>query len=386
MPAMNRRTFLSGSLAGTAVSLIASPATVLGNPANSLPEGNPITRKLGKTGIELPIVSMGVMRADNPGLVRAALKAGMIHLDTAHGYMKGRNETMLGEVLKEYPRDSFVIATKVGPESPETYRAKFEESLRRLQMAYVDILYLHGASSRGDVLDEEMLETLVGLKKAGKVRHIGLSTHRNEPEVIQAAIESGVHEVVLTAINFKYERLDALRKAIADAAAAGIGVVAMKTMAGAYYDKAKTKPINCKAALKWVMQDVNITTSIPGITSYEQLEQNASLLSDLTMTDEERVSLEAGRSERGLFCPGCNECVPACRHQLPIPDLMRAYMYAYGYSSPSIAQELLTDLAIPPHACTDCTSCTVSCRKGFDVADRVRDVTRLLNVPEEFLA
>ena len=58
-----------------------------------------VTRTLGKTGIELPLVSMGVMNADNPNLVRAALDAGVVHLDTAHAYQGGRNEEMVGQVI-----------------------------------------------------------------------------------------------------------------------------------------------------------------------------------------------------------------------------------------------------------------------------------------------
>ncbi|MBN2244775.1 MAG: aldo/keto reductase, partial [Candidatus Aminicenantes bacterium] len=72
-----------------------------------------IYRTLGNTGIKLPVVSMGVMNADNPNLVAAALDAGIVMLDTAWGYQRGNNEKMIGEVIKDRPRDSFVIATKV---------------------------------------------------------------------------------------------------------------------------------------------------------------------------------------------------------------------------------------------------------------------------------
>ena len=61
-----------------------------------------IYRTLGKTGIKLPVVSMGVMRADNPNLVKAAYENGMTHFDTANGYQGGRNETMLGEIFREW--------------------------------------------------------------------------------------------------------------------------------------------------------------------------------------------------------------------------------------------------------------------------------------------
>jgi hypothetical protein len=119
MDTSNRRTFLRSSLIGASGALLS--AAVSGSVASEMtddpvPKKPLVKRSLGATGIVLPIVSMGVMRADNPELVRAALAAGMVHLDTAHGYQKGRNEEMLGNVLKEYRRDAVVIATKVPPE------------------------------------------------------------------------------------------------------------------------------------------------------------------------------------------------------------------------------------------------------------------------------
>ena len=74
-----------------------------------------ITRTLGQTGLELPILSMGVMRADTPNIVKAAYDSGVKLFDTAHGYQRGKNEEMLGEFFKDRSRDSFTIATKVIP-------------------------------------------------------------------------------------------------------------------------------------------------------------------------------------------------------------------------------------------------------------------------------
>ena len=387
MTVQTRRRFLRGTLLGGAYALLASPFSSATIRTQQKPAPKVITRKLGKTGIEIPVVSMGVMRSDNPGLVRAALAGGMVHLDTAHMYMKGRNEEMLGEVLKEYPRTSYVIATKVPPESSkEAYLAKLDLSLQRLHLDHVDILYLHGVGSKEGVLDPVMLEAMKAAKLSGKALHVGVSTHHDEPEVIDAAVASGVYEVVLTAVNFRQEYYPALRTSIAKATAAGLGIVGMKTMAGAFLDKERKKPINCKAALKWVLQDPNVTTTIPGITTFEQLAENSSVNSDITMTPEEQTALAQSKTETGLFCPGCTDCTGQCRKSLPVRDLMRAYMYAYGYAEPSMAKELLHDLALSSTPCVDCDSCTVECAHGFAVRDRISDVSRLADVPAEFLA
>ena len=119
MNEFDRRKFLRTSVLGGASAILASASFASSSFAahrRELEDKPVIKRRLGKTGIELPIVSFGVMRADSPALVHAAIKEGIMLFDTAHGYQGGKNEEMLGDVLKDYPRDSFVLATKVPPE------------------------------------------------------------------------------------------------------------------------------------------------------------------------------------------------------------------------------------------------------------------------------
>ena len=388
MHRLNRRSFIKGSVLGASTAILAAPAlssisTQLEKSGKS--EKKFISRRLGKTGIELPVVSMGVMRADNPALVRAALQSGIVHLDTAYGYQKGKNESMLGEVLKDSPRSSFIIATKIPPDDKDVFLSKLETSLERLKMKYVDILYLHGATSRDAVLSPDAIEALKAAKASGKARHVGVSTHRNEPEVIQAAIDSGIYEVVLSAINFKQDHYPELKEAIARAAQAGIGIIGMKPMAGAFHDKERTKPVNCKAALKWVLQDPNVTTTIPGITTFDHLKENVSVNEDISLTESEKNDLAAGQAEGSLYCQGCEECMPQCRKMLPIPEIMRAYMYTYGYADASLGRTLLTGLNVEENPCRDCRTCTIECAKGFAIREKIADVSRLVSVPEEFL-
>ena len=394
---ISRRKFLKASVIGTVGASIGSK--VIANSESDGEKSNVIYRKLGKTDLELPIVSMGVMRSDSPNLVKAALEMGVKHFDTAHGYQQGNNEIMLGNFFKNYPRDSYTIATKVHPDdsdrntgelgpgsTKESFLEKLNISLQRLQTTYVDILYQHSASSAQAVKFEPVLDALLTAKKEGKARYIGLSTHRNEPEVIQAAIETGVIDVVLTAINFKQEHNKELKEKIALAAKNGIGIVAMKTMAGAYLDRERTQPINCKAALKWVLQDPNIHTSIPGITSVEALIENWSVMGNLEISDKELNDLEAAGLVAGLYCDGCKECDGKCRKGLPVQDIMRSYMYAYGYNDFRQAQELINHHGISGNPCEDCDICTVGCIKNFAVNQKIKDIIRISEVPGEFLA
>lgn len=393
---LSRRNFLRTSLAGAAGVTVG--ARVSANSMQEEKKAKIITRKLGKTDLVLPVVSMGAMRSDMPSLVKAAYDKGIRHFDTAHGYQRGNNEIMLGDLFKDYPRDSYTIATKVHPDDTnrqtgelgagatrESFLEKLNISLQRLQMDHVDILYHHGVSTRQALMHEPTLGALLAAKKEGKTRYIGLSTHKNEPEVIQAAIDSGVIDVILTAINFKQEHNQQIKEKIALAAEKGIGIVAMKTMAGAYLDREKTKPINCKAALKWVLQDPNIHTSIPGITSFDMLMENISVMEDLELTEEEKRDLQEAGLIAGMFCDGCPSCTADCRKHLPVHDIMRSYMYAYGYNDFKKARNLLDDSGIRNNPCKDCESCTIVCPKNIAVAERIRDITRITAMPGEFL-
>ena len=397
-----RREFLQKTIFGSAGALLASASIAHSGLAagRASEEDKPIIkRSLGKTGIMLPIVSFGVMRSDSPALVHAAIKEGIILFDTAHGYQHGKNEEMLGEVFKDYKRDSFVLATKVPPEernestgllgkssTSKAFLEKLDISLQRLKMDYVDILYVHGLSSRDAVLYPEMLDAVTTAKKLGKAKHLGVSTHKNEPEVIQAVIDSGVYEVVLTSINFKQDHYAAVKEAIAKAAKAGIGIVAMKTMAGGFHDKERQQPINCKAALKFVLQDEHVTTAIPGNTNFDQLAMNAGINRDLKMTAQEEADLLVGKSQGSLYCQGCEHCVPNCPKGLPIPEIMRAYMYTYGYRDSRQAQDLLLSLNISNNPCAGCAQCSATCTKNFAISERITDVMSLTTVPEEFLS
>jgi len=394
MTKFNRRNFLKSSVIGASGMLVSRSVN-----AGSAKAGTEmITRTLGKTGIEVPILSMGVMRADTPNIVKAAYDSGIKHFDTAHGYQRGKNEVMLGEFFKDRPRDSFIIGTKVIPPGinrktgelgPEFTKEGFLEmantSLERLQMDQVDIFYHHLASSRETLLNEDMLAVLKQLKQEGKAKHVGVSTHKNQAEVIRAAIEGGVHEVILVAINFTMKDDKDLMDAIEEGAAAGLGFIAMKTMAGGFHDEEKKVPVNGVAALKWVFQNPHIATSIPGFTKFNELQTDLEIMNGLEMTEEELEPLLANGGRSGFFCSGCFGCQHQCRRDLPVSDLMRAYMYTYAYGNLEKGREILDEYGVDADPCKGCPGCTVTCSSGFQVAERIAKVSRLKDVPEDFI-
>ncbi len=358
-----------------------------------------IYRTLGKTGIKIPIISMGTHLTSDPNLVRAALDAGIVYLDTPGGFYRANRE-IIRSVIKDRPRDSYVIATrndehrrdprtdlfrkeiKAGP-----FIEEFETNLKQLGLDHVDIFFLAGISRKEAALFETLLRAMEKQKKEGKTRFIGLTTHRNEPEVIRAAVESKVYDVVMTAYNFRQPHRVEVKKAIAFAAESGLGVVAMKTMAAVYWDRKRKHPINAKATLKWVLGDKNVHTAVPGITTFDQLEKDLSVMEDLTLTPEEKASLKLGDklAQTGLYCQQCEKCLAQCPNNFDIPTSMRSYMYAYGYGNPFEARKTLETVNMAEIPCKSCRTCQVTCSMGFDVQKKIIDIARIKAVPEEFL-
>ncbi|NMC36717.1 MAG: oxidoreductase, partial [Bacteroidales bacterium] len=297
------------------------------------------------------------------------------------------------------PRDSFLIETKVKPEgvgqnglptsktTTDDFLAKFNTSLLRLKQDYVDIILVHDVSNPELLNHKPLIAALSRLKREKKARFIGFSTHSNMAGVIKAASESEMWDVILTSYNFRLPNIGEMNEAIEKAASSGIGIIAMKTLAGgAFLDKEKTRPVNTTAAIKWALSNPNVHTTIPGMTTFDQLTSNLAVLKDPLLSENEKKDLISMAADPGMYCVGCNHCLDTCRLRLPVPDLMRAYMYAYGYSDGRMAYELLGSLGTGASPCVNCSSCTVKCTCNFNVKEKISDVSRLVNVPSEFIA
>jgi predicted aldo/keto reductase-like oxidoreductase len=387
---INRRQFMKSSVAGMA-GFICLPSTAKRQGKNQK-EKKLIYRTLGKTGIRVPVIGMGILSSGSPALMRAALDAGITHFDsTAAQPQQMRNEEMIGEVLRGLPRESVVFGTKIHlrqdyktglytkEATEDEFLKKLDMALKRLKMDYVDIVYHHMVSRRESAFHEPAMKAMEKAKKAGKARFLGITTHSNMPEVVQAAADSNFYEVVMASYNYKQKNRWQVKEAIAKAADAGLGVVAIKVIRGGL-GKGE-KPVNPRASLKWVLQDSNVHATIPGFSNFEEMSVDLSVMEDLNLTEAEKSDLKRGASVSGLYCQGCGQCLQQCCDELPIPDLMRAYMYAYGYHQPALAQSLIASLALPRHACEGCSSCKVVCLNEWKIKEKVRDIIRLRNVP-----
>ena len=397
---IGRRQFLERSVSGLLATGLGLP--LISRAASAGASGQTqspkiIYRTLGRTKLQIPVVSFGVMNTNSPDLLRKAIDIGIRHFDTANGYLRGNSEKVIGEIVEETKsRDKVYIATKVHlaqdedkgvflPESEgqrlgataENFNNLLDISLRRLRTDYVDIFHNHGLSSAKMVNYEPLMEAQVKIKKSGKARFIGLSTHSHQPEVIRAAADAGIYDVVLTAYNFSQKNTEEMNSAIRYAAGKGVGIIAMKTQRGVQSRGEPKTEVDHRAALKWALSNEDICTAIPGITSFDQMDLDFSVMNDLALSPEEKKSLELASMVNGpLTCFNCRSCIPTCRRAIEIPTLIRAHMYAEEYGN--LIQAELTVNELPEKfslkACRDCTSCSATCPHGINIRTRLESL------------
>jgi len=182
----------------------------------------------------------------------------------------------------------------------------------------------------------------------------------------------------MAAYNFRQNDQLQIKRAIANAASAGLGIIAIKVIRGELAEG--EKPITPRASLKWVLQDPNVHATVPGFSTFDEMNIDLSVMEDLRLTDAEKEDLKRAASMPGFYCQGCGRCLAQCPARLPIPDLMRAYMYAYGYRQPALAQSHVASLDLPHQTCEDCSFCTVVCQNHWNVGEKVRDIVRFEQV------
>jgi predicted aldo/keto reductase-like oxidoreductase len=260
--------------------------------------------------------------------------------------------------------------------------------LVRLQTDAVDILYIHDVGRAEEISRPGIREALADLKKRGRIRFAGFSTHVGMAECIEAARLDGFYDVILTSFNYALAGDRALLSAMQAAAAAGIGLVAMKTQCAQNWYKEELPrdqqkyyevPILHTAVLKWVLRHDFIATAVPGFTTFDQLDTDWSVASGLDYKPEEAAFLKETSPAALAYCVQCRACLPSCPRGASIPDLMRAQMYAAVYANFGQCRQTLG--AISPgcglSACFSCAECGAVCARRVDIAKRIGDLKTL---------
>ena len=334
-------------------------------------------RNLGSTGYKVSEVGFGVYRTRNHELLHAAIDAGINYFDTAPTYMNGLCEKTLGRVLKT-KRDKVFLATKVKPKnnSAREMRDIMELSLKRLQTNYVDILFMHEPNTREEFL-EGHLKAFEKARKDGLCRFIGVSTHVNQVDILNVAVETKLMDAVL--VGYNYHSPEKLTKAIERTRKAGLAIIAMKTQLPCKnkgYPEHREGVTPNQAALKWVLKNRYVDTTIPGMTSFEQLDEDLGVMGMKMSFNDYHELYRFGQHQKTSFCrsvSGCTGCKGTCPNGVEISQLNRCITYAYGYGNFELARENYE--ALPEEwrveVCSNCEECEVQCVHGLNLTQSV---------------
>jgi uncharacterized protein len=372
---MTRRDFLKVSVAGVA------SAVSLGAPIGPLfasEEPHLTYRTLGRTGLKVTTVAFGAMLTPEYEVIRAGFDTGINYVDTARRYLGGRSEEIVSKALAGM-RDKVFVATKTLASSntkPEIFK-DVETSLASLHTDHIDVIQLHNLSSPDRAFNPEVREAYLELRKQGKVRFFGVTTHTNQAEVVNAIVDDPTKffDTVLVQYNFKSE--PSVGQAITRAAKAGIGVIAMKTQAGGYKTEELGPVSPHQAALKWVLQNPSVTTTIPGMKTMAHIKEMTSVMGMKMAAQDTRILDIYGRAIDPYYCHLCSECEGSCPQGVAVSVVNRALMYAQGYGELSLARETFEG-ASNSFACSTCSGCVARCVRGVDIAAKMKDANRLL--------
>ena len=384
---MNRRSFLKAGMAGTATAVLAPPAFAaslqeMAASTNS-PFPEPVYRTLGRTGLKITMVSFGAMLTPEPEVIRVAIEQGVNYIDTARKYMGGKNEEIVGRAVKGM-RDRVFIASKTLPESKSKAEIirDVEASLKTLGTDHLDVIQLHNLTGGERIFFAETREALTQLKKQGKVRFCGVTTHKNEVEVLNALANDPDRFFDTCLVKYNFQSGKEVSAAIDRASATGIGIIAMKTQVGGYDTKGLGKISQHQAALKWVLQHPRVTAAIPGMKDLTQLREDIAVMGmSFSYADLRRLDRYA-EAIAPFYCNFCGSCEAGCPKEVEISTVNRALMYAEGgYRDLALARSTYAELPERATAasCVDCRGCAARCVNGLDIAAKMDQARALLS-------
>lgn len=333
--------------------------------------------RLGRTELEvfnlglggIPIQKISLEEAN--AVIDASLAGGINLTDSSEVY--GSSEERLSRFLAE-DRDNRVIATKSTKLTAEGMAAAIEQSLRRLQVDYIDIYQIHNIMS-DEALDQTFapggaMEALRAAKDAGKIGFIGITGHR--ASVLVKALKTNEFDTVQFPFNAIHR--EAEDELIPLAKEMDIGILAMKPVCGGMLD---TPSLGIRYCL---MSEADVV--LCGMKNTAEVAENiATVRGYKPLTDDEEEQLHAEGSQWGeLYCRRCDYCQP-CPHGVRIPKILwlANYHNRYGAHDPWTEAEYEA-LAIKAEDCSECGECEEVCPYELPIRDMLKEAHRELEV------
>ncbi len=357
---------------------------------------------LGFGAMRLPIINGNYSRIDEKAtrkMVDYAISKGINYFDTAWGYHDGNSEIVIGKILGQYPRDSYYLATKFpGYDLSNMTKVEeiFETQLKKCGVEYFDFYLFHNVCEMNidAYLDEKygVFEYLMKQKKAGRIHHLGFSTHGSYSTVKRFLEAYGDN------MEFGQIQLNYLDWFFQDAKSKvnlfkeySIPIWVMEPLRGGqlvtlsknHIEKLKKLRPN-ETAISWAFRFLQsipeVTMVLSGMSNLKQLEENIQIFEEYKPlnTEEFATLLNISKEMIGantIPCTKCRYCLEQCPQGLDIPYLIELYneysLTEGGFITPMDLMALPTEKQ--PSACISCKSCESVCPQQIKISDVLAD-------------
>lgn len=371
-------------------------------------------REFGNTGIKLSALGFGAMRlpmqdehVDEEKAIAAIQRAyelGVNYFDTAPYYCKKESEIVLGKAVKPF-RDKIYLSTKnpIEDDTADGWRRRLENSLKQMDVDKIDFYQVMWGTSWGTYTEKFAIEggglgAALKAKEEGLIDHLCFSFHDKVDSLIKL-IDTGHFE----GATIQYNLLDrGNEEGIAHARENGFGIIIMGPVAGGRLAPdsealrrlipggSKSTP---EVALRFVLANPGVTVALSGMSSVQQVEENAATVSREDIVGEEesqrmQAMLEEIKALSDLYCTGCNYCMP-CPNGVDIPRNFSAMNYHRVYGLTDYAKRIYNDLAkrkdkednpTPATAeeCIECGECEEKCPQRIAIVKQLAEVRTAL--------
>jgi predicted aldo/keto reductase-like oxidoreductase len=359
-------------------------------------------RPFGQTGWDISRVSMGCMRFPDEetavATVRRCVEKGINYFETANGY--GESEIRLGKAFKELGKDvreKVMLSSKSRPSTADDRTAGdwadelLNQSLERMQVDYLDFYHIWSINNEEQYdlcLNDGWMDVVQKAKDAGKVRHIGITSHA-PPALVERIIDEGLFEVLMVQYSLI---LQSYRGVIAKAHDAGMGVVLMGPLAGGLLTR--PSPILPKVfapddqvagALKYVLCDPGVSSAASGMTSPDDVDRNCavvdSLPDDLDISYQDAINEKLGAALGAkldefekLLCGGCRYCAGVCPEDINPSGVFKQYNATMLGAEVDNRDKLAESAGKLREKCVLCGKCLDVCPQKIDIPEHLERV------------
>lgn len=362
---------------------------------------------LGMGCMRLPVTdekNSSIDKSATREMIDYAIKNGVNYFDTAWGYHDGESENIVGEILSEYPRDSFYIATKFpGYDVSNMTKVEeiFEEQLKKCRVDYFDFYMFHNVceSNIEEYLDRQygIYDYLMKQKENGRIRHLGFSTHGTLDTMKRFIDAYGKDmefcQIQLNWVDWKMQNAKAKVEMLKEQ---GIPVWVMEPVRGGklatleeeYANELRTLRPDATPAewsFRFLQSIPEVVVTLSGMSDMKQLIENIATYSEeKPLSEKETEKLfsvaDAMTSKTTLPCTACRYCTTHCPMELDIPNLIDLYNeHVYsggGFLAPMAIGSLPDDKK--PSACLSCRACEAVCPQNIKISEMMSDFVEKL--------